>query len=108
MAKFHGIVGFVDTVETSPGSGIFSDNSPDERTYYGDVLRTSVRAQLASGVNDDVVSSNKISIIADKFAIDNILKIRYVVWMNIKWKVRFVDPELPRLVLNIGDVYNGN
>lgn len=104
MAKFYGAIGFVETVETSPGVW---EESATERNYSGDVVKDSKRWQAGENLNDNLTVNNKISIIADPFAYDNFSMIRYVKWMGASWKITNVDVERPRLLLSIGGVYNG-
>lgn len=104
MAKFYGPVGYVSTVETAPG--VWSE-LVTERNHYGDVIRSSMRYQSAEKLTDDVVVSNRISILVDSYAIDNLQYIRYVEFMGAKWEVSDVDVEYPRLILTLGGVYNG-
>jgi hypothetical protein len=103
MAKFYGIVGFVETTETSPG--VWTDQET-ERNYYGDVLRNTMKMKPGTGLNDNLTVSNRISITADPYANETFFAIRYVVWMGVKWKVTDVDVQRPRLILSIGGVYN--
>ena len=103
MAKYFGTIGYALTTETAPGVW---EEQLIEKEYYGDVLQYSKRYQSAGKVNDDIEISNKISIVADPFAFQNFIFIRYVTWMGVKWKVSSIDVEYPRLVLSIGGVYN--
>ena len=104
MAKFYGVIGFVETVETSPG---IWEESATERNYSGDVIKDSKRWQAGENLNDNLTINNKISIIADPFAYENFPMIRYVKWMGVSWKITNIDVERPRLILSIGGVYNG-
>ena len=102
--KWHGVIGFSDTVEEEPG--IWIDDIL-EHTYYGDILRNTRSLQNSGGVNDDINVSNQISIIADPYAMRTFHSIRYVEFMGTKWKVTNVEVQYPRLILTIGGVYNG-
>lgn len=106
MAKWFGKVGFVETKETSPG--IWTE-VVTEHYYYGDVLRGNVRwSQSQDSTNDNLRLNNQISIVADQFAYDNFRSMRYVEFMGAKWKISDVDStQRPRLILSMGDVYNG-
>lgn|SRR5574344_1002364 len=103
MAKFYGVIGYAIQEETSPG--VWSDMVV-ERKYRGDVLQNQNRWQSSEKVNDDFVIDNKLSIISDPFAYENIQYIKYVQWMGVKWKVKKVEIMRPRLILTIGGVYN--
>lgn len=105
MAKFHGIVGFVDYEKTS--TDIF-DEKPVERPYSGDVIRKNNRFVAGQSVNDNLVINNQISIIADPYINQHFPSIRYVRWKGADWKVTSVDDSNPpRIILTLGDVYNG-
>ena len=102
MAKWHGQVGYVATMETEPG---IWEEVATEKEYDGDLIRNT--RTLQNSINDDVNLSNEISIIADPFANQNFYSMRYVTFNGIKWKVTKVDVEYPRLILTVGGIYNG-
>lgn len=104
MNKFYGSVGFVESVEVRPG---VHKDVVTERKYYGDVTKRSQRWQTSEGVNDDVTISNVLSIIADPYAYQHLVYIKYVVWMGSAWKVTNIEVQHPRLILTIGGVFNG-
>lgn len=101
--KYFGSVGYAETTQTSPGVW---EEVITERQYYGDILQVHRRLDNNQQVNDDISISNKISIVADPFALDNFMNIRYVTWLEKKWKVSDVDVETPRLVFSLGGLYN--
>lgn len=103
MAKFYGIIGYAEQVETVPG--VYSEEIT-ERPYYGDLIRNTRRYESASQLNDNLNIANEISIIADPFAYQNFHAMRYVEFMGAKWKIITVEVQYPRLVLTIGGVYN--
>lgn len=104
MAKFCGAIGFAVTEETRPG--IYEDKIA-ERTYVGDLTRNTRRLQTGSQVNDDVNISNQISIIADPYANQNFHTMRYATYLGTKWKITNVEVQYPRLILELGGVWNG-
>jgi hypothetical protein len=104
MAKFRGKVGFITTEETRPG---IWDALVTERFYYCDLIRNFRRSESSGNLNDDINISNKISIVADPYANDNIHSIKYVEFMGTKWKVSNVEVQYPRLILDLGGLYNG-
>ena len=104
MAKYFGKIGYGVSEKTAPG--VFEDTIV-ERSYYGDVVRNTARPEDRSQVLDNIVVSNSISIVADAYAYSNFLAIRYILWMGERWKVSEVDVQRPRLILRLGDVYNG-
>ena len=104
MNRFYGAVGYAETVETSPGVHV---ERIIERNYSGDVIKNVRRLESSGGVNDDINISNNISIIADAYAHENFLQMRYAEFMGVKWKITSVEPQRPRLILILGGVYNG-
>jgi len=108
MAKFCGMIGYAISAEKKvdgESTGVWEDTIV-ERIYYGDITRMSSKWQSVNQVNDDLVISNAISIMADAFASQNFSAIKYVVWMGAKWKVINVEVQRPRLILTLGGVYN--
>jgi hypothetical protein len=106
MARFYGEVGYGTPVENPPGSGIWVDVIT-EFTYQGDVIRNTRQLENVEKINEDIVVSNSISIVADQYAIENFFNIKYVRWSGVLWTVSAVEVRSPRLVLSIGSVYNG-
>lgn len=104
MAKYYGKIGFVETMETSPG---IHEEVITERNYYGDTLKNSYRFQSSEHLNDNLNVSNRISIIGDIYAWNKWPSIRYAEFHNALWKVTDVEVEPPRLLLTIGGLYNG-
>jgi hypothetical protein len=104
MAKFYGVIGYAETKETSPGVWV---EDITERKYYGDITKNSRRLNGGENLNDNLTVTNVISIMADAYAYENFFAIRYVEWMGARWKVSTVEVQRPRLILNLGGVYNG-
>lgn len=104
MAKWFGKIGYAETVETKPG--VWKEQIT-EHEYFGDLLRNSRRLQSSSSLNDNVNISNEISILADQFAYQNFHSMRYATFMDTKWKISNIEVQYPRLILTLGDVYNG-
>ena len=104
MAKFYGKVGYAKTEEKA--RGVYAE-VVTERDYYGDVTRNTRRLEGAETLNDNLLIGNTISIVADAYAFENYFAIRYVVWGGARWKVQTVDVQPPRLILYLGEVYNG-
>lgn len=106
MARFYGEVGFADKVQTAPGVW---DNQIVKKNYYGDVLRVSRRLSGSSEhLHDNLTVSNQISIVADAYAEENFFSMVYVQWAGTRWKVSDVEVQRPRLILSLGEVYNGS
>ena len=106
MAKIYGTIGFAEVKEDPVGSGIWKEVITP-RQYCMDLNRNHRRLQGGEKVNSDITLNNEISIVADPIARENFHSIRYVEFMGAKWKVNSVDVQYPRLVLTMGEVYNG-
>lgn len=106
MAKFMGEIGYGVTVETPPDSGVWVDGIT-EVSYFGDVVRNSVKSQEGEHLNNDLRVQNSISIVADAYASEHFHAIRYIRWAGALWTVESVTVERPRLILRLGEVYNG-
>lgn len=103
MAKFRGVIGFAGATEIRPG---IWDDGITEKIYSGDLLQNTRRLSGAQA-NDDITISNEISIVADPYARSNFHSIRYAEFMNTKWKVTNVRVQYPRIILELGGVWNG-
>jgi hypothetical protein len=103
MAKFFGNIGYATQVETAPG--VWED-SIVERQYFGDLNRNMKQNQSSDTLNDNIIVSNEISILADPFANENFHLMRYVEFMGTKWIISSVEVQYPRLRLTIGGVYH--
>lgn len=106
MAKFYGKIGYGESVETPSGSGVWKDEIT-EKLYFGDVIRNTRRLQEGEYLNNDLSVNNSISIVADAYANEHFFAIRYVEWAGTLWTVSEVVVESPRLILRLGEVYNG-
>lgn len=104
MAKFYGKIGYADTVETAPGVW---EEQIVERAYFGELSRSTRRLQSADQLNDNINIADELSIVADPFAYDHFYSMRYVEYSGAKWKITSVEVRFPRLILQVGGLYNG-
>lgn len=104
MAKFYGVIGYVETVETTPGVW---EEQITERKYFGELTRNTRRTESSGNLNDNINISNEISIVSDPYANQNFHSMRYVEFMGAKWKISSVEVKYPRLILTVGGLYNG-
>ena len=104
MARFHGRVGYGQQLETSPG--VWEDIIV-EFLYSGDVVRNSRSFREGENLNNDLSVGNSISIVADAYASEHFFAMRYVEWAGVLWTVVDVEVQRPRLLLRLGEVYNG-
>lgn len=107
MARFSGNVGYVgETVEDPIGSGVYKEVMV-EFPYRGDVNRNTRRLESGDKVNNDLTVSNSISIVADAYANEHFYAIRYIQWAGARWTVTNVEVQRPRLLLELGGLWNG-
>lgn len=102
MAKWFGVIGFAETVETVPGVW---EEQITERKYYGDLIRNTRRLQTTDQLNDNINVANELSIVADPFARDHFHSMRYAELMGAKWKITNVEVQYPRLILTVGGLH---
>lgn len=103
MAKFYGKIGFVETVQIDPG--VYMEKAI-ERSYKGNIIRNYRKWEAtADSINSNINLNNSITIVADDFAINHALYIRYVEWMGSYWEVKSIEVDRPRLTLELGGVY---
>lgn len=105
MNRFYGVVGYAErSVESAPG--VWKDVIT-AIPYFGNVVRNTRQLREGSLVNDDITVGNNISIVADAYANENFMNIRYVEWQGSLWIVTAVEVQAPRLTLTLGGIYNG-
>ena len=107
--RFSGAVGYAADAETTPG--VWTEVIT-EHNYYGDVFKMSRRLESASQVppttSNNIALGNSFSIVGDEQAFGNFMNMRYVVWQGSRWTITDVTVQRPRLILTIGDLWNGN
>lgn len=103
MAKYYGMIGYATYPETVPD---VHKEVIAERPYSGDVIKDTRKWIGSEHQNDNLNVSNRISIVSDPFAYANFHSIRYCEYMGSKWKVTNVEVAYPRLILDLGGVYN--
>lgn len=106
MNKWHGKIGFVMTVrdEVKPTKWV---EKSIEKEYYGDILKTNFRSESGSSINDDINISNRISVVANDFMRSNLQYMKYIEVGGAFWKINSIDIQAPRLILEIGGLWNG-
>lgn len=104
MGKWFGRIGYAEQLEITPGVW---EEKIVERDYYGDVVRNYRKLESSGEVNDNINVSMEISIVADPYAIQNFHAMRYIEYMGSLWKLSNVEVNYPRLILQIGGLYNG-
>lgn len=104
MARYYGNIAYGETVEIRPG---VYDQHITKRQHKGEVNKLARSLRGGDAINGSITVQNTISIIADAFALEHFFDIKYVEWLGQKWTVTKVEVERPRLLLTLGEVYNG-
>ena len=104
MAKFCAMIGFSVSEETAPDVWV---QKIVEKRYSGEVIRAHRRYRADQSVNDHLTLNSQVSIIADAYAVSHYGDIRYVTLMGTRWKVTGIEIQRPRLLLDLGEIYNG-
>lgn len=106
MNKFCGKIGYGRTYEDPNNPGIWI-NDVVEKKHYGDIIQNGRRWRDQGSINDELVNTNTISILANSFAIDNIHNMLYVEDMGGLWKIESVTLAYPRISITLGGIYHG-
>lgn len=100
--KWFGQIAFAVQQETSPG---VTEDVLVVRDYYGDVIKA-YKSNEDNQVTLNFTVRNRISVLADPFAMNTFHSIAYITFMGAKWRVSGVEVQFPRLLIELGDVYN--
>ena len=103
--KYYDDVTFILQHEDPNAPGVWKEYAVT-KPYMGDWTRVISKWTPGSNVNDDKRINNQLEIVSDPFADMNFMHIRYIKWRGCKWSVNTVTVRPPRLVLEIGDLYN--
>lgn len=106
MARFYGPIGYGTTLEDANLTGVWEDEIYEE-FYSGMIIREARKLEPGEQLNDEISVVNRISIIANQYANQNFVNIKYVGWNGVLWTVTNVEVQTPRLILSLGKVYNG-
>lgn len=78
-----------------------------EIQYRGDVIKNTVKQTENGKVNGDITVGNSVSIVSDPYVSSHFFAMRYISWMGVRWTVKEVEVQRPRLLLRLGERYNG-
>ena len=99
--KWFGQIAFATQSENEAG---ITTEELVVRDYYGDVLKV-YKSDENNQINLNFNVRNKISVLADPFAMNTFHSIAYITFMGAKWRVSGVEVQYPRLLIDLGDVY---
>lgn len=103
MSRYYGNIGYAIEMEKYPSVWV---ETLVPRPYYGDVVKNRLNYQQQTSVNPTITVTNTISIIADPFAYENFIHIRYAEYLGKKWAVTSIEVDRPRMLLTLGGLYN--
>lgn len=106
--RYSGTVGFgIPHEGTSDGEGNW-ELEIVEKPYFGDVLQATQRWDAnQDSVIDKLRLTNRISIVADGFAVNHMSTARYITYEGTRWSISSIELKRPRLIISLGGVYNG-
>lgn len=104
MPKYYGSLGISTQVEITPG--VWKTSIVDHQVY-GDFVRDNRNNLKSEQVNDNVKINNQISIVMDPYVMENYSAIVYITYIGAKWRISTVEVKYPRLLLSMGELYNG-
>lgn len=105
MAKYSGLVGYGIQTETTPGVWKTVDTP---RMMKGDFYMESSRHQNGDKVNDDISLNHRISLMGDEWVMKHYPLMRWIEIDGIKWEITSVELKRPRVIVNVGGLYNGD
>jgi hypothetical protein len=103
MAKWSGLIGYALAEETQPG--VWTEVIT-EKKYFGDIIKDNRKVINQGEINSSVNISNNISVVSNKFMLENMAFMKYITFMGSKWNISLVDVKPPRLIISIGGLYN--
>ena len=104
MAKWAGKIGFAETVK---GDDDITRTTITERSFKGDVLQDHRNWDDSERINGNIIISNRISVIAKDYMLTHLQYMRYVTWQGAKWRIKSISVAYPRVILLLGELYNG-
>lgn len=104
MAKWAGKIGFAETVK---GDDDITRTTIIERSFKGDVLQDYRNWEDSEKINGNINISNRISVVAKDYMLTHLQYMRYVTWQGAKWRIKTISVAYPRVILLLGDLYNG-
>lgn len=103
--KFYGKLGYIASVEVTPGR--HEERVIREDDAFGDVIQYRRRLTSTDQQNDNLELGNEISVLMDPFAQAHFHELRYVLWQGVRWNTKTVTVQWPRMRITLGGVYNG-
>lgn len=100
--KYRGEVGFIINEETEPG--IWKPYSMVQEVR-GEVIQNTVSWNEGDTINSDVKFQNRISIVLSNFLTQNMMALRWITYMGVRFKISKIELKPPRMIFTLGDEY---
>ena len=102
--KYFGKFGFAESSEVAPG--VWEDVIT-ERDYIGDVVQVTEAFSVDGSVLPTYRTTTSVSVISDGVLKKNYKNLRFIEFQGDVWVVASSVQQWPRLIIYIGEVYNG-
>ena len=102
--RFSGKIGYALLTETAPGVW---EEEITERPYKGDVEQRTEAFMLADSILPQYRTTTSVSVLSDGVKEQNYGLLRYLMYGGVRWTVTSIVREPPRMIIYIGDKYNG-
>lgn len=102
--RYSGKFGLAVPTEIAPGVW---DDVITERDYIGDVVQSTEAFSLEGSVLPQYRTTTSVSVLSDGVLKENYTDLRYVTHAGQRWTIASIAVQPPRLVIYIGEVYNG-
>ena len=100
------LVGYAKPETFDKTTGIAKPAGYIEKKFPGILQRLNPHPQGNDKVNDDLGLNMSFSYVASERYLEEAHQIRYVIVNGSKWKVTAIEEKSPRLILQIGALYN--
>lgn len=105
MARYAGLVCYGKQVETEPG---IWETEEKTLSMKGDMIRQNADIINSNSVNDDISLGHRVSLVGDAYAFENYFNIKWIEIDRRKWKVSSIEIQRPRIIVDVGGLWNGN
>ena len=102
--RTSGKLGYAESLEVRPG--IWEDVIT-EHEFLGEVVQRTEAFSLADSVLPQYRTTTSVSVLSGGVDKENYSNLRYVTYMGNSWSISSVVLQPPRMIMYIGEVYNG-
>lgn len=102
--RYSGKFGFSEPTEIAPG---VMDDVITERSYLGDLVQRTETLSTSNSILPEYRTTTSVSVLCDAELTESYRNLRYISNMGTNWSVASAVLEYPRLVVYVGEIYNG-